>query len=313
MIQIDLFLNHLSTLPIIVSKVMSKFDSIVISTQCRERFLDQQQFPLFSHWDIFLAGLSDLHHQYIISKQKMGYHVVVATLDGSGVLSIPGRARQTLEKGDMLLVPADKPFRYELNAEKHWKTAWLMLEPSKAWQHFPCKVTVQKNARWTSSFSNILEQLNAESIDVFSDSKEMARLLCEQLYLLVGRHIRSGSGFESAASQRLKQLINEIEMSPSKSWTLAEMCQYCHYSRAQITRLFNQHFGQSPSRKVMQIKMRYAALMLRTTALSIKQIAPMVGFDNAYNFSSRFKQSMACAPSVYRQKHVSTATTGQLA
>ncbi|TRY33189.1 AraC family transcriptional regulator [Aliiglaciecola sp. M165] len=292
---------------------MTKHDSIVISTQCRERFLDQHQLPIFSHWCIFLAGLSELHHQYIISKQKMGYHVVLATLEGSGILSLPGKPKQVMQQGDMLLLPADCEFRYELNEKKYWQTAWLMLEPTKTWQHFPSTATLNKDTKWNQSFARVLQELNIESVESTCDKDEMVKLLCEQLYLLVGRQIHSQPGNKKVATQRLKQLVNEIEMSPSKPWSLDDMCRYSHYSRAQLTRLFNQHFAQSPSRKVIHIKMHYAALMLRTTSLPIKQIAHMVGIDNAYNFSSRFKQSMALAPSVYRLKNADRAPSRHLA
>lgn len=311
MVQINLILNHFKQ--VVVGETMNKQDAIVISTQCRERFLDQAQIPIFSHWNIFLAGLSQLHEQYIISKKKMGYHIVLATLDGTGVLSLPGKHKQVMQQGDMLLLPADCAFKYELDSNKYWQTAWLMLEPTKTWQHFPNTVSLHKNARWNGSFVRLLQELNNECDVVSHDRDEMARLLCEQLFLLVGRQIHSESGYEKVAIQRLRQLVNEIEMSPSKPWMLDDMCKFSYYSRAQLTRLFNQHYNQSPSRKVIQIKMHYAALMLRTTSLSIKQIAHMVGFDNAYNFSSRFKQSLALSPSAYRLEHIETDTTLNIA
>jgi transcriptional regulator GlxA family with amidase domain len=48
--------------------------------------------------------------------------------------------------------------------------------------------------------------------------------------------------------------------------------------------------------------MQRAAHLLRSTPMSITQIASLVGYENAFAFSTAFKRFFALNPSTFRQK-----------
>jgi AraC-like DNA-binding protein len=64
--------------------------------------------------------------------------------------------------------------------------------------------------------------------------------------------------------------------------------------------LFKQHTRMSPHQYHLQLRIRRAQELLRTTSLSVRQIAASLRFDDVYYFSKIFKQKTGLAPLHWR-------------
>ena len=64
--------------------------------------------------------------------------------------------------------------------------------------------------------------------------------------------------------------------------------------------------GLAPIEFIREVKIRYAAEIIRTTNLTIKEVAFMVGFSDTKYFSRWFKNTTGMSPSEYRDKNSSS-------
>lgn len=72
-------------------------------------------------------------------------------------------------------------------------------------------------------------------------------------------------------------------------------------STASVHRLFRDYTGMSPGRYVAKLRADRAALLLRTTSLSIHEIGIQIGFSDPFYFSRFFKQKMGLSPRAYQR------------
>ncbi len=71
-------------------------------------------------------------------------------------------------------------------------------------------------------------------------------------------------------------------------------------SRATLVRLFRQHRGLSPAACFRQIRLEHGRRLLRTTPLSITEIAQETGFSSSQHFATAFRQHFGHSPSAWR-------------
>lgn len=101
---------------------------------------------------------------------------------------------------------------------------------------------------------------------------------------------------------RLKALRREIIASPSKTWSVEEICYNMNISRTYFHRLYKQAFGVTYIQDVIENRLKYACELLKNTDLSISEIAEKCGYETDSYFMRQFRQYRNCTPSEYRRK-----------
>ena len=74
-------------------------------------------------------------------------------------------------------------------------------------------------------------------------------------------------------------------------------------STAYMSYLFKKLAGCNITEYVWQLRLARAQELLSETSDSIDQISNMVGYDNTSSFRRKFKESVGCTPSLYRQQN----------
>jgi transcriptional regulator GlxA family with amidase domain len=59
--------------------------------------------------------------------------------------------------------------------------------------------------------------------------------------------------------------------------------------------------GMAPSDYVINLRINVACDLLKSSDMSIKEIAASVGYDNAHFFSKLFKKKTGVSPKAYRE------------
>ena len=80
----------------------------------------------------------------------------------------------------------------------------------------------------------------------------------------------------------------------------------CNLSRSHLARLFVERRGESFQAYVQTLRMRRAADLLRSTNLSVGDIATRVGYNDTSRFGVHFRRSQGSSPSRWREQNVST-------
>jgi AraC family transcriptional regulator of arabinose operon len=81
---------------------------------------------------------------------------------------------------------------------------------------------------------------------------------------------------------------------------IADIASACGLSESRLAHLFQEQVGQSPQRFLESERLSRARQMLNVTDTPIQNIAADLGFESAFYFSRRFRQSTGISPRAYR-------------
>ena len=98
---------------------------------------------------------------------------------------------------------------------------------------------------------------------------------------------------------KLEKYISEHLTSPL---SVSELCSQFHLSRSELYHLFREYFSATPAEYIRQRRLKNAARLLRTTNLSVKEIAEHSGIPDYNYFSKIFKSSFGTSPLKYRKR-----------
>lgn len=82
--------------------------------------------------------------------------------------------------------------------------------------------------------------------------------------------------------------------------TLSRLCAFCHCSCSYMSHIFKQRTGKNINQYRNQLRINEAKTLLRSTSLSITDIALSLGFSSPNYFSKVFFSQCGCTPTQYK-------------
>ena len=104
--------------------------------------------------------------------------------------------------------------------------------------------------------------------------------------------------------RRIEVVISNMEAQCSRAWEVAELATLVNLSGSRLRHLFKQETGTTPAQYLKTVRLRKASVLLRTTFMSVKEIAITVGLTTASYFVREFRKSYGMTPTEYRNSAV---------
>ena len=122
---------------------------------------------------------------------------------------------------------------------------------------------------------------------------------------LIAELSRWYTGAESPGARRLSRIgaaIGYLEHHLDESVSLDTLVHLSGLSPSTLNRAFQRAVGLSPLSYHLRLRSRRAGDMLRSTDLSVTEIAYRTGFSDANYFARQFRKAMGLSPRAYRSK-----------
>ncbi len=107
-------------------------------------------------------------------------------------------------------------------------------------------------------------------------------------------------------SRLVSHILRMMDENLSGALRVEDIARQTNYSRAYIFREFKRATGKSIIAYYNERRIRRAAELLCTTALSVREIAEQLGFDTPNYFSKSFKRIMGVTPLVCKRQNART-------
>jgi transcriptional regulator GlxA family with amidase domain len=104
----------------------------------------------------------------------------------------------------------------------------------------------------------------------------------------------------NAPRRRLDTLWRLVDDDLAHQWTLAELARKAGVSDEHLRRLAQIEVGRSPLRQVTWLRLTRASALLQTTRMKLEEIAQLVGYGDAFSFSSAYSRWFKMPPSAGR-------------
>lgn len=116
------------------------------------------------------------------------------------------------------------------------------------------------------------------------------------------------SAADQARAQRLRdlrllrQVRDRMDREYAEPLDLEALARGVHMSSGHLSRQFKAAYGESPYSYLMTRRVERAMTMLRRGDLTVTEVCMAVGFSSLGTFSTRFKELVGVAPSVYARE-----------
>ncbi|MCL2571336.1 MAG: AraC family transcriptional regulator [Defluviitaleaceae bacterium] len=99
------------------------------------------------------------------------------------------------------------------------------------------------------------------------------------------------------------KMLDYIHSNYQNDLSVQELADLCHINYNYAGQLFRQETGETINNYLLRIRMDKASELLRTTTLSIADIAAQAGYRDYFYFAKIFKKYWGAPPSVYRSEN----------
>jgi AraC family transcriptional regulator of arabinose operon len=100
--------------------------------------------------------------------------------------------------------------------------------------------------------------------------------------------------------RRVELAITQIESDLARSWDVAQLALLVNLSASRFRHVFKEETGVSINQYLRERRLERAEFLLRTTFLSIKEVAMESGLSSTSHFVRYFKQKYRVSPRAYR-------------
>lgn len=227
-------------------------------------------------------------------------HLVVS---GKGTFTV-GERSYSLSAGDAFIIHPQTLVSYNADESNPWEYCWVGFSGADALRLVEFTSFEQENP--VISFSK--EQLSALKkvfLSIYSNfgTKAEQETMCVsklyELFSLITTAAPNSNPDSSSGRVYVKNAIKYIQYNYANNIDVSEIADHVGLSRSHLYRIFVKHLSQSPNEYLTNYRINQACTLLRTSGLSVGEIAGSVGFDDQLYFSRVFKKVKGVPPSQY--------------
>lgn len=149
----------------------------------------------------------------------------------------------------------------------------------------------------------LMTNLSHEQLSDSPFKEQYIDLLIRMLLIKIGESAYTenrASPRESVHAEALRALRAELYSGSAKPIRVGALAERLRLSEPHFQALYKAQFGVSCYEDILRARLRTAKYYLETTALSIKEIAALCGYENPEHFMRQFKSRTGLTPSEFR-------------
>jgi AraC-like DNA-binding protein/mannose-6-phosphate isomerase-like protein (cupin superfamily) len=232
------------------------------------------------------------------------HSIFLFCVDGKGSVVLEDRII-TLEKNQILMIPATVPHVYQADSNTPWSIYWLHFHGHLSYDILDwimrknniIEVDSNKHSQLIHQFDKIYSLLESGySVDALI---HISSLLCVFFTTIRQQEVKNIQ-LDAMGVNPITHCIDYMREKVYETITLEDLMSITHLSKSYLLHIFKEQTGFSPIDYFIHIKIQRACNLLDTTNLSIKEITAQIGYGDPYYFSRIFKKIMALSPAQYR-------------
>ena len=266
---------------------------------------------------LFINNLQELQRLSEVLTVKMEYNVILHCNKGHILLDLGGEHHVEVLAGELLLVPAyklllpmmvstDVEARAILFSDRVLKTT---LGPQQEiWNRamYMQQIHTIRSFPWIDalqSFASSLirdTELELQEEIIFSFMRTFLLFICESL-LKGQENMEHPTGSSGREKMLFGQFLDAIAHESQKYRRVAYYANKLCITPKYLSAICRNVSGKKPLRWITESVVEECGLLLRTTDLSMKEVAHRIGFPNPSFFGQYFRSEIGMTPGEYRQ------------
>ncbi len=238
------------------------------------------------------------------SHRNMHYHNGVEIglcTKGEGIFFLENRLFP-FAKGDVSVVLKGQRHIAQSTNQNPSEWYFLTIDPVALGLDFP--ETLSQTIFSSRTITDLMELICAELKEHHPQREEMTLLLLQALCVWLKREDAGDSDLSKVDAVRAEMVLpalSYISRYYMEDITVDELAERCLVSTTHFRRIFKQCTGKSPMEYLCEVRLKMAAVLLRSSRDSVARIASQSGFCTISSFNRKFKEYYGVAPRIWRQ------------
>lgn len=235
-----------------------------------------------------------------IIRENVKDYSLVFVQQGKGDIWYNGDYYQ-VSAGDICLLSQHSSYICQSNAQDPWVIVEFHLYGTLV-QNLLKGYGLQNQVRFTGCgpfvgdlFDRMLNLADSED----SASQEQAAVIFHQIAAQLYKRAQPA---DKPGKQIAQEMRRYIDAHVEDGFTVDELCDKLHLSRSGVFRHFQQSYGLTPCEYYQQRRLEAAQNLLRSSTMSVQEIAGKLQFADQRYFSGWFKKQTGMAPREYRKQ-----------
>ncbi len=240
-------------------------------------------------------------------------HIEIAyILSGKSLFNIDGKQYE-VKKGDLIIINPNQVHNALILEPKNPSLEFFIGFTDFKYENMEyntlfkdeCPI-IEASASTRKYFQNLIEAILHENEQNREGKYFMLKTYLTQLILLIIREKNKEININETAKSKVSKEISEYFHNHfSEKISLEQLAKNMYLSPFYISKIFKEEIGDTPINYLIKIRLEHAKeLLLSHPNLSIKEIASIVGYDDAYYFSKIFKKYYEYSPAEFKKRNI---------
>ncbi len=236
----------------------------------------------------------------VFDRSRLKSFLLLYTINGEGCVNYMGK-EITLLPGFATLLDCTLPHSYYCPPDKIWEFKWIhfsgacvdgyLSDFSESWGEVPFTSGEQ-------FFTDIYDLASGNDPISFIECSTKLITLCSKMLVHV---IKNNDASSKPVSPMVSNAIEIFEEEFQSDLDLTAICNRLSVSKFYFLRTFKQQTGFTPNDYLITVRLNHAKSLLRSTSMSIEDVAFECGFSTGAYFIQVFKKHESVTPLHYRK------------
>lgn len=234
------------------------------------------------------------------------YQLIYIT-EGSGMFESASVKKTRIEAGDLLFLYPGEWHNYSPDKETGWKELWIGFKGKMIDQQIEAGFFLKEEAVLALGIDETIVSLYKESIEL-AEKEEIGhqQIISGIVFHLLGLIYYANKNSKKVGKSPTDAIIHKARIlmkeKSNHRITPREIAQNLGVGYSWFRQTFKQVTGISPAQYQAQLLMRKAKELLSSQKYNISEVAFLLGFDNAGQFSTLFRKKEGITPTLFIDK-----------
>lgn len=258
-------------------------------------------------------------YRYVVSQNERfvththDYYEVFLVIDGSVIHTVNG-ITSTLKRGNLTFIRPDDIHGYAYDGINNFCFANLAFNAKIASSLFEyleggCDTEILKKCEMPPTVNLTLTEadkliytMQTINTAAYSSTSEKILKMKSVLFEIFSKYFSKYSHSDNKGLVWFDYLCEELKKPKSFQKQHPDMCSICGKTKEHIARTFKKQLGITASEYLNEVRLNFAANLLKNTDMSVLEISLESGFENLSWFYRKFNDRFGVTPKQFREQ-----------
>lgn len=272
-------------------------------------FLSNDYFDI----TIYQYGREQCRPYHTFGPAMRSHYLIHCILSGKGIYQTGSQeyaAEYHLHQGQAFLIMPNHIVHYSADSQEPWEYIWIEFDGLKAMEFLRHIGLSQEHPIFTASPGIGCQEAFLPLLHMLDHPHMLPAQVMGYAYLFFGSLMEHSSTARPLPKNDIKKFYVQstadyIENHYMEDITIEDIAAHLGLNRSYFSKLFKKMTQKSPQEFLIAYRIHKSCEYLRSTTMTIAQIAGQVGYPNQFHFTRAFKSLMHMPPNEWRKRNQS--------